>query len=349
MTIPPEHPNKAVLLRDLLKQVSRLFYTTLAVVPQNVRDQVSLAYVFARAADTIADTDLIDRSKRLTYLKQFQNQFESDSVDRDAIQAIQSDMVPLQQDSAERVLLQRLDDCFRLLHDFSPDDRRRVQRLMTTLTKGMEMDLRSFPGGAAKQVRALQSLDELDRYTYYVAGCVGEFWTDLMCAHRPALAQWNVHEMSQVGIRFGKGLQLTNIVKDVAQDLQRGRCYVPEPLLREAGLTPVDLLDRNLLPRFQPVLRTLVKLAVAHLDQGWLYSMALPRKEIRLRLACMWPILSAGESLRLVQHSSDLLNPVVKVKIPRSTVYQIMALTTGTAACGYVATAYWGRLRKQLA
>lgn len=349
MTIPPEHPNKAVLLRDLLKQVSRLFYTTLAVVPQNVRDQVSLAYVFARAADTIADTDLIDRSKRLTYLKQFQNQFESDSVDRDAIQAIQSDMVPLQQDSAERVLLQRLDDCFRLLHDFSPDDRRRVQRLMTTLTKGMEMDLRSFPGGSAKQVRALQSLDELDRYTYYVAGCVGEFWTDLMCAHRPALAQWNVHEMSQVGIRFGKGLQLTNIVKDVAQDLQRGRCYVPEPLLREAGLTPVDLLDRNLLPRFQPVLRTLVKLAVAHLDQGWLYSMALPRKEIRLRLACMWPILSAGESLRLVQHSSDLLNPVVKVKIPRSTVYQIMALTTGTAACGYVATAYWGRLRKQLA
>jgi farnesyl-diphosphate farnesyltransferase len=48
-------------------------------------------------------------------------------------------------------------------------------------------------------------------------------------------------------------------------------------------------------------------------------------------------------------NSPDLLNPAVKVKIPRSKVYQIMALTTFTGACGYVGTAYWGRLRKQLA
>jgi farnesyl-diphosphate farnesyltransferase len=350
VTIPSEPiSGKAVLLRDLLKQVSRLFYTTLAVVPWNVRGQVSLAYLFARAADTIADTDLIDQPKRLTYLKQFQRLFQDGGVDWDAIRAIQRDMAPLQQDSAERVLLQRLDDCFRLFSEFRLDDRQRIQRLMTTLTKGMEMDLTRFPGDSAKQMTALQSLEELDRYTYYVAGCVGEFWTDLMCAHRPALAGWNVQEMSQVGIRFGKGLQLTNIVKDVAQDLQRGRCYLPEPLLRGEGLAPTDLLDCNLLPRLQPVLRTLVKLAMSHLDQGWLYTMAIPRKEIRLRLSCMWPILSAGESLKLVQRSPDLLNPAVKVKIPRSTVYQIMALTTGTAACGYAATAYWARLRKQLA
>ncbi|MBH0201843.1 MAG: squalene/phytoene synthase family protein [Nitrospira sp.] len=54
--------NKATLLRDLLKQVSRLFYTTLVVVPANVRDQVGLAYLFARAADTIADTELISHA-----------------------------------------------------------------------------------------------------------------------------------------------------------------------------------------------------------------------------------------------------------------------------------------------
>lgn len=348
MTIPPAQPDKDLVLRDLLKQVSRLFYTTLAVVPRTVRDQVSLAYLFARAADTIADTDLIDRSKRLAYLKQYQKQFEHDNLDRESIRSIQREMAPLQQDSAERVLLQRLDECFRLFGEFRPDDRQRVQRLLTTLTKGMELDLICFPGDSAKQAAALKSLDDLDRYTYYVAGCVGEFWTDLMCAHRPALAGWNLREMAQVGIRFGKGLQLTNIVKDVAQDLQRGRCYVPEPLLHEAGLVPTDLLDPARLPQFRPALRTLVKLAVSHLDQGWLYTMAIPRREIRLRLACMWPILSAGESLKLVQNSPDLLNPAVKVKIPRSRVYQIMTLTAGTAGCGYVGTAYWNRLRKQL-
>ena len=339
---------KQELLRDLLKQVSRLFYTTLVVVPADVRDQVSLAYLFARAADTIADTELIDRPRRLDLLGQLKAQFVSDQLTWTQIREIQQAVAPIQQDSAERILLERLEDCFKLFQTFSPDDRRRIQRLMSTLTQGMEMDLVVFHGTTAEDLTVLKTLDDLDRYTYYVAGCVGEFWTDLMCAHRTALASWKVREMSEVGVRFGKGLQLTNIVKDIAHDLQRGRCYVPAPMLAEAGLTGRDLLDQRNRARFQPVLSKLVRMAVEHLDQGWLYAMAVPRYETRLRLSCMWPILSAGESLKLVMNSPDLLNPAVKVKIPRSQVYQIMALTTGTFACGYVGTACWGRLRKQI-
>jgi farnesyl-diphosphate farnesyltransferase len=320
----------------------------LVVVPADVRDQVSLAYLFARAADTIADTELIDRPRRLDFLSQLKGQFVSEQISWGQIQEIQRAVGPLQQDSAERVLLDKLVDCFKLYQEFSPDDRGRVQRLMTTLTQGMEMDLTVFPGKSVDDLAALKTLEDLDRYTYYVAGCVGEFWTDLMCAHRQALASWNVRNMSEVGVRFGKGLQLTNIVKDVVHDLQRGRCYVPEPMLAEAGLNPRDLLNRQNLPRFRPVLSKLVRMAVEHLDQGWLYTMAIPRREIRLRLSCMWPILSAGESLKLVMTSTDLLNPAVKVKIPRRKVYQIMVLTSLTGACGYVGTAYWGHLRKQL-
>ncbi|MDO9116632.1 MAG: phytoene/squalene synthase family protein [Nitrospira sp.] len=329
--------------------MSRLFYTTLVVVPADVRDQVGLGYLFARAADTIADTDLIDRSRRLDFLSQLKAQFVSDQISWSQIRDIQQAMGPLQQDSSERVLLERLEDCFRLFQDCSPEDRRRIQRLMTTLTQGMELDLGRFPGQSVEDLVALKTLDDLDRYTYYVAGCVGEFWTDLMCAHRKALASWNVKHMSDVGVRFGKGLQLTNIVKDVAHDLQKGRCYIPETMLDEAGLTPRDLLNQANLSRFRPVLSKLVRMATEHLDQGWMYTMSIPRHEMRLRLSCMWPILSAGESLKLVLQSPDLLNPAVKVKIPRSKVYQILALTTFTGACGSVGTAYWGRLRKQIA
>ena len=336
------------LLRGLLKQVSRLFYTTLVVVPADVRDQVSLAYLFARAADTIADTDLIDRPRRMDLLSQLKGQFIGDRIAWSQVQNIQRSLGSVQRNSAERVLLERLEDCFRLYLDFSPDDRRRIQRLMTTLTQGMEMDLNAFPGQDVEDLTALKTLDDLDRYTYFVAGCVGEFWTDLMCAHRKALASWNVREMSEFGVRFGKGLQLTNVVKDIAHDLRKGRCYVPEALLSDVGLKPRDLLEQNSLQRFRPVLGQLVRLAVEHLDQGWLYTMAVPRYETRLRLSCMWPILSAGESLKLVMNSPDLLNPAVYVKIPRSKVYQIMAMTTGTAACGYSGTAYWGHLRKQI-
>jgi farnesyl-diphosphate farnesyltransferase len=340
--------SKHELLRDLLKQVSRLFYTTLVVVPANVRDQVGLAYLFARAADTIADTELIDRPRRLGFLNRLREQFVRESIDWTEVRAIQEVVGPLQQDSAERILLERLDECFRLFLDFSSDDRQRIQRLMTTLTQGMDMDLSVFPGASVADLTALKTPDDLDRYTYHVAGCVGEYWTDLMCAHRKALADWNIQQMSDVGVRFGKGLQLTNIVKDIAHDLQKGRCYIPEMMLEEAGLKPQDLLQQTNLPRFRPVLRKLIRLAVEHLDQGWLYTMAIPRYETRLRLACMWPILSAGESLKLVMNSPDLLNPAVKVKIPRSKVYQIVGMTTGTAACAYAGTAYWGHLRKQI-
>jgi farnesyl-diphosphate farnesyltransferase len=123
---------------------------------------------------------------------------------------------------------------------------------------------------------------------------------------------------------------------------------VPEPWLREAGLTPADLLSKESLPKFRLVLRRLAGMARDHLDQGWIYTMAIPRGEIRLRLSCMWPILSAGETLRLIARSDELLNPSVTLKISRGTVYRIMALTTLTGACGYTGTAYWGWLRKQI-
>ena len=103
-------------------------------MPADVRDQVSLAYLFARAADTIADTELIDRPRRLDYLSQLKAQFVTDQVSGAQVREIQRAMGPLQEDSAERVLLERLEDCFALFQEFSPEDRRRVQRLMTTLT-----------------------------------------------------------------------------------------------------------------------------------------------------------------------------------------------------------------------
>lgn len=318
------------------------------MLPKTVRDQMGLAYLFARAADTIADTDLIGREQRLSYLNQFRAQFTTGSVARTDVRAIQSALVPHQSDSAERVLLQRLEDCLALYDEFDCEDQERIRWLMGVLPDGMAMDLTHFHGESAPSLMAFQTMDELDQYTYYVAGCVGEFWTRMVCAHCPSMASWDVKQMSVIGVRFGKGLQLTNIVKDIARDLHRGRCYVPEPFLREAGLTPADLLNQVNLPKFRPVLNRLIKLAVEHLDQGWMYTMAIPRFEIRQRLACMWPILLAGETLKRVAAAPDLLDPTVNVKAPRSVVYRVIALTTLTGACGHVGTAYWGRLRKQI-
>ena len=309
---------------------------------------MGLAYLFARAADTIADTNLIGREERLQYLNQFRAQFTVNGVQRKEVQAIQLALVAHQTDSAERILLQRLDECLSIYDGFDQGDQERIRWLMGVLPDGMVMDLTRFPGESVGDLTALQTLDELDRYTYYVAGCVGEFWTKMVCAHRPAMARWDLAQMAAMGVRFGKGLQLTNIVKDLARDLQNGRCYVPASLLREVGLAPADLLNPDNLSAFRPVLNRLIKLALEHLDQGWLYTMALPRREIRQRLACMWPIILAGETLKLVRSADNLLDPAVNIKAPRSVVYRVLALTTLTGGCGHVGTAYWGRLRKQI-
>lgn len=340
--------DRQALLGDILRRVSRSFFLTLHVLPRSVRDQVGLAYLFARAADTIADTDLIARADRLLILKRFRCLFAADRVDPGEVLAVQTAVAPHQTDSGERALLEQLEACFRLYQEFDQGDRGRIRTLMGTLPNGMEMDLTSFPGDSVQDLTALPAMADLDRYTYYVAGCVGEFWTEMMCAHRPPLARWDRARMAAIGVRFGKGLQLTNILKDLPRDLRRGRCYIPAELLREAGIEPRDLLNRENLPAVRPVLNRLVGIALEHLDQGWLYTMAVPRHELRLRLACMWPILFAGATLRLLAGSSDWLDPSVNLKISKGQVYRIMALTVLTGGCGYAGTAYWGRLRKQV-
>ena len=340
---------KSYLLRNLLSQVSRSFYFTLAVLPASVRTQVGLAYLFARAADTIADTDLIAQSKRITYLNDFQKLFTLDTIDWQIVQSIQAALVSHQALPAERILLERLEDCFRIYLECNPADQVRIRHLMTTLTKGMEMDLKVFQDGTAEHPISLETPEELDRYIYYVAGCVGEYWTNLMCAHQPTLIHWNVAQMSDVGIHFGKGLQLTNIIKDVAKDMRRGRCYIPASLLETAGLTTNSLLQPESWHAFQPILNQLIRQAIGHLDQGWNYTMAIPRSEIRLRLACMWPILFGGETLKLVKNSPSVLNPDRQVKITRGCVYRIIGLTTITGGSSFVGTTYWKRLHKQCA
>lgn len=343
----PVNPHS--LLHAVLKSVSRSFFLTLKVLPADVRDQVGLAYLLARAADTIADTDLIERDRRLHYLTRFRAWIMEPTRERDVVREIQTALLASSSRSGERVLLERLEDCRGILEAFSPEDQGLVREVLATLTLGMVKDLTVFPGSTAQTLTALKALEDLDQYTYDVAGCVGDFWTRMMCAHRKALRGWDVEAMATIGIRFGKGLQLTNVLRDTATDLRRGRCYIPEELLAEAGLTPGDLLDPGALPKFRPVLMRLLRIAVDHLDHGWLYTMAIPRQEVRLRLACVWPILIAIKTLQRVSVSSDLLNPDVTLKVTRGEIYRVMTLTVGTLGCGSALTAYYGHLRKRIA
>ena len=350
------------LLRTVLRSVARSFYLTLAVVPSDVRAQVGVAYLLARAADTIADTDLIERPLRLQYLTRFREWVLDPTRREDVLREVQAALLVHLNDPrsgsqtrpGERTLLAHLMECGHLFHSFASADQALISQVVGVLAHGMQKDLTRFPGhtipaGGGQGLVALTTLADLDQYTYDAAGCVGDFWTRLMYAHRAALRRWDVEAMATVGIRFGKGLQLTNVLRDLASDLRRGRCYIPTALLEPAGLEPADLLDPATLPKFRPVLTRLLRIVLEHLDQGWLYTMAIPRREVRLRLACAWPILFAVKTLQRVSASPSLLDPGVTLKMTRGEVYRIMALTGGAVGWGRLLTGYYGHLRKRVA
>ncbi len=332
---------KDALLHDLLKRVSRSFYLTLTVLPHAIRTQIGLAYLFARAADTIADTHLIDVTRRQRCLDLFREQFQTSDSSRGALEDIRAALDTDQPIEADLILLTRLNDCFTLFHELTPADQDRIRDLMLTLINGMDMDLNVFPPPSSSDIVALPTLKDLDVYTYYVAGCVGEFWTRLSIAHVPSLGHWDSATMCARGIRFGKGLQMTNILKDLPKDLRKGRCYLPLSLLQQHQLTPEDLLTPDGFRTARPILMQLIDLTIEHLDMGWQYTLSIPRRAIRLRLACLWPILFAVKTLRHVAASIGRHDSNVDVKMPRKEVYATMLFSGMAVASNTLLTAYY--------
>jgi farnesyl-diphosphate farnesyltransferase len=335
------------LFKEILKRVSRTFYLSLNVLPKDLRRPVGLAYLFARAADTIADTRLISRQKRLEYLEVFRAEVRGNGSGR--LAELKEVLTGPQKIPEERELLARLEECFAIYRALDTTDQQRIRDLIITITQGMRMDLTTFPGEEEGRLIALKTRDELDTYTYYVAGCVGEFWTEMHVAHRPSLHGWDIGEMKRRGVRFGKGLQMTNILRDLSRDLRIGRCYVPQEDLETLGLTPADLLDPHAIPRLTPLLRDLLEVTLTHYREGWDYTLAIPRRETRMRLACAWPLLIGLKTLALVAQSQNLLDPAVVVKISRSEVYQILFRSLTLIGSDRGLTGYYEALHQRIA
>jgi farnesyl-diphosphate farnesyltransferase len=307
------------LLGTLLKEVSRSFYLTLRVLPGKVRAPIGLAYLLARTTDTIADTELVPLDQRLEALRQLRERIQGQRATRLDFGAL----AQRQASRAEGVLLEKCEASLALLDGLPPADRQLVREVLNTITGGQELDLRRFAGAAAGTLVALQTDQELDDYTYRVAGCVGEFWTKICRAHLFPRAPLDDAFLLANGVRFGKGLQLVNILRDVAADLRQGRCYLPAESLAGLGLKPEDLLQPASELRLRPLYREYLDRADALLLAGWAYTKALPRRSVRVRLACSWPILIGRETLKLLR-GGNALDPAKRIKVSRREVKRLM-------------------------
>lgn len=330
------------LLNRPLRAVSRSFYLTLRLLPATIRPQIGLAYLLARATDTIADTTLVPVEERLDTLDQLRARILGKSaapLDCRRFIATEHQAVLTDATPAERIVLGRIEEALVLLGTLPETDADLIREVLTTITSGQELDLRRFGGASPEQIVALQDDTELDDYTYRVAGCVGEFWTRICRLHVFPNALVDDALLLANGRRFGQGLQMVNILRDLPRDLRQGRCYLPLDNLTRQGLTPSALLEAAAIGRFRNLYDDYLARARQHLAAGWDYTNALPRSQIRLRLACALPILIGVKTLSRLR-TGNVLDARRRIKISRREVRQLMV----RALLGYLRPAAWKKL-----
>jgi farnesyl-diphosphate farnesyltransferase len=290
-------------VKAILKSVSRSFYLTIKFLPRPLREPVSLAYLLARATDTLADTATIPAAIRLTTLRSFARVIAGE-LDFDAVAEPLREFAAQQSDPHERTLIESLRSSIDWLTKLDAANRADIRNVLLTIVRGQELDLEKFVDSS--QATSLRSAAELDEYTYLVAGCVGEFWTKLGFRHLARFAIRSPNEMTRLGIEYGKGLQLINVLRDRGADLRNGRDYLPAEDLAVAPLEEVfgRWLDR----------------AENGISAGIDYCSALTNW--RMRFATALPALIGARTIALLRVAGPSAE---KIKVPRKKIRRILA------------------------
>lgn len=283
------------LTGELLKSVSRSFYLTIYWLPAEMRAGVALGYMLARATDSVADTSDAASHVRASVLQAMGRSVAgtaSDDEKQGLLTRLSGEMAAAQSSPAERTLLKRFGDCLAALKSFPLEQQACIRKALATIVEGQLWDITYFQHNPT-----VQSDADTELYTYRVAGCVGEFWTELgYAAMGEKFCDPQQRElMSQAGIRYGRGLQLINILRDREEDLQRGRSYLCSE--------PAKWLNR----------------ADYYMNDGIDYSRRL--RGFRLRFASMLPALIGKKTIALLRRARPEDG---RVKIPRRAVYACM-------------------------
>lgn len=326
---------------DLLQSVSRSFYLTISLLPEGLRAPISLGYLLARTLDTIADAaKAAPAAVRLDHLRAFAEAVKY-GADIEAMARLKRDITAKLPAGDEKTLLENAPRILAWLESIAMSDRWEVRRVIFRIAHGQALDLVRF--GDGREVKALMHVSDLNDYTYFVAGSVGEFWTHLCERHLGAkFAKLPEAEMLTLGKRYGQGLQLINILRDLREDLAAGRCYLPEDELAAAGVTADDLTKspakaRKLVEKWR-------RETIERLDDGWKYVQAI--REWKVRYACALPILIGLDTLALLARESPLESKD-KQKVNRSTAARtLLKAKLGRISQGWLDSMY-SRRRKR--
>ena len=212
------------LLKDamrVLKATSRTFYIPITFLQKDLKLAVSAAYLAMRAIDEIEDHEEVDIDTKHAILMQVSELLKKPFDEQAYLQAL----APVQDKMPEVTL--RLGDWLQVCPAGA-------LTIVTNSTSEMAMGMAKW----AKANWQVHTREDLDDYTYYVAGLVGVMLSDLW--------EWGagIKTDRDLAIGYGRGLQAVNILRNQQEDLnERGVSFVPD------GWTRADLFayaDENL-------------------------------------------------------------------------------------------------------
>jgi 15-cis-phytoene synthase len=193
--------------RRIARREAKNFYYSFRVLPQHKSDGMCAVYAFMRRADDIADDESLPIAERRAVMAGWLQEWREVQAGGESANAV---FVAVR-DTQQR---------------FGISD-----ELLDQLVQGTTMDLEPQTVGV-EGLQTYANFDDLYHYCYLVASVVG-----LVCIRIFGYSDVAAEKLAEdTGIAF----QLTNILRDVKEDVERGRVYLPLDLLDEFGVS----LDR---------------------------------------------------------------------------------------------------------
>ena len=303
----------------ILQGVSRTFALTIPQLPHPLSRVVSNAYLLCRIADTIED----DAEMPFAEKRKYSDRFIDVVAGRASPGAFAAELHPRLSPSSsadERDLIQNTARVLRITYSFNTRQRAALERCIRIMADGMaryqESDVST----------GLRDLPDMDGYCYHVAGVVGEMLTELFCDYSPEIDRHRARLMP-LAVSFGQGLQMTNILKDIWDDQQRGMCWLPRDIFERHGADLAGLEPGRSGQGFEQALGVLIGVARSHLANALRYTLLIPPHETGIRRFCLWALGMAVLTLRKI-NAHRAFSSGQQVKISRRSVKATVAMTS---------------------
>ncbi|MEM4367014.1 MAG: squalene/phytoene synthase family protein [Candidatus Anstonellales archaeon] len=302
-----------------LPNVSRSFALTIPYIDESIRDKVMLGYLEARILDTIEDSD-IEKGMKLRLMDLWLSVLAVERWNDNVVRAIEKNLDELScvckfiGNEYYKGLMQNAKKVIEVHKEMGAGFWKICYRWFNEMKEGMKEFLS----------RRIETFEDLDRYTYYVAGTVGGFLTDLVALEIKDSSV--VERLKEDAEDVGMFLQKVNVIRDYRVDTLEGRHFWPAKLLGNYSYD--DLLKEENMRDSLRILSAMVKEARRHVQRCERYISSIPERLKGYRSFVAINYLMALRTLEKVEGNPALFLSQEPVKIGRDEVSRIIKEVT---------------------